>query len=395
MTPSSANLAYACGIAGLFYLNRDTSLRTSKALWLPVIYIWTIGSRPVSAWLDISPPAGSDIQLDGSPVDRAFFTVLLFLALCVLIRRGHRTTSFLTVNLPILLYFSFCLFSVYWSDFPAVSFKRWIKAIGDLAMVLIVVTDEQPIAALSRLLSRAGFILLPLSMLLIKYYPVLGRDYDPWTGDQFNNGVTLNKNMLGVITFVLLLGALWRVLRLLRSDEEPAHRGRQLLAQSTLLAIGIWLLITANSVTSSVCFAFGAGLMLATRVRFLKRHPAAVHVLVLVLIGTAISVMLLGGGASAAHALGRNSNLTGRTEIWQAILPMTPNPLLGAGYESFWLGPRVQRLAQVFPNLGLNEAHDGYIEIYRSRLPDAGCHLDLSPPRNHRSEQHRWDIRVP
>jgi O-antigen ligase len=44
---------------------------------------------------------------------------------------------------------------------------------------------------------------------------------------------------------------------------------------------------------------------------------------------------------------------------------MVPNPLVGAGFESFWLSPRVAaRLWQVFPNLPLNEAHDGYIEVY-------------------------------
>ena len=41
-------------------------------------------------------------------------------------------------------------------------------------MILIVVTDEQPVAALPPF-SRPGFILLPLSLLFIKYYPNLGR----------------------------------------------------------------------------------------------------------------------------------------------------------------------------------------------------------------------------
>jgi O-antigen ligase len=104
--------------------------------------------------------------------------------------------------------------------------------------------------------------------------------------------------------------------------------------------------------------------MLTTRLRFMTRNPAAVHVLVLALAVTASLVMLLGGGASAAEALGRNPTLTGRTDIWAAVIPMGPNVLVGAGFESFWLGPRVERLAEVFPILHLNEAHDGYIEVY-------------------------------
>ena len=51
MNPTLATLVYYLGIAGLFYLNRDKTVHTSKALWLPVIYIWLVASRPVSVWL--------------------------------------------------------------------------------------------------------------------------------------------------------------------------------------------------------------------------------------------------------------------------------------------------------------------------------------------------------
>jgi exopolysaccharide production protein ExoQ len=367
MNPLLASLVYACGIAGLFYLDRDKSIRTSKALWLPVLYLWIIGSRPVSVWLGITPAYGTNVQLEGSPIDGAFFAVLLIAALCVLVHRGRRTLTFLNASfpIPILIYFVFCLLSVCWSDYPGPALKKWIKAAGDLAMILIVVTDEQPVAALRRLFSRTGFILLPVSLLFIKYYPNLGRTYDSWTGAQMATGATLDKNMLGVITFVLLLGAIWRVLALLRSEEMSPHRGRHLVAQGTLLVIGVTLLIDANSATSTVSFVLGAGLILMTSLRFMRRNTAAVHVFVLSLVVTAGLVILLGGRESAAQALGRNPTLTGRTEIWAAIIPMVPNPLVGAGFESFWLSPRVaERLAEVFPNLPLNEAHNGYIEVY-------------------------------
>lgn len=363
MNPSIASLVYACGVAGLFYLDRDRSVRTSKALWLPVLYLLVLGSRPVSYWLGITPPSGTNIQLDGSPVDGAFFQVLLIAAIFVLVHRGRKTFIFLNVNFPILIYFFYCLLSVCWSDYPGVAFKRWIKAIADVAMILIVLTDEQPIAALRRLFSRVGFILVPFSLLYIKYYPSLGRSYDQWTGFQMNTGLTYDKNMLGVITFVLTLGAVWRVLALLWPDETPPNRGRHLLAQGGLLILGILLLITANSVTSLVSFTLGAGFMLATKTQLIRRHAAGVHVLILLLVLTFSSVILLAGRASVAHALGRSANLA-RMDIWEAIIPMSSNPVVGTGFESFWLGARAERLARQFPNLGLNEAHDGYIEVY-------------------------------
>lgn len=365
MSPTVASLAYACGIAGLFYLDRDKSARTSKALWLPVVYIWVVGSRPISAWLGIAPAWGTDVQLDGSPVDRAFFAALLLLALAVLVYRGRRTLRFLSCNWPILAYFLFCLMSVLWSSYPGVSAKRWIKAIEDLVMMLVVVTDEQSVPAIRRLLSRTGFVLLPCSVLLIKYYPGLSRAYDAYSGAQFITGVTMNKNMLGVITFVLSVGAVWRIFTLLSSNKDFPDRARHLLAQGALLLFGVYLLKLTNSDTSTVCFAIGAGMLLATSVRFVRRHPAAIHILILSVCLTAGLILAIGAGGDVIHALGRNTTLTGRTAIWAAIIPMASNPLVGAGFESFWLNPRVhQTLWQLFGNLPINEAHNGYIEVY-------------------------------
>jgi O-antigen ligase len=363
MNPSLATLVYACGIAGLFYLDRESSVRTSKALWLPVAYLWILGSRPVSYWLGMSPPQGANIQLDGSPVDAAFFQLLLFVALGVLIDRGRRTLTFLNANFPILAYFLFCLLSVIWSDFPAVAFKRWIKAIGDVVMVLIILTDAQPAAALRRVFSRVGFILIPVSLLYIKYYPGVGRTYDQWTGGQMNVGLTTDKNMLGVITFVLLMGTEWQVLTLLRSHSKTPHQTRHIVAQGALVALGISLLITSNSVTSLLCFVMGSGLMLATNLRFVRRHPAAIHVLLLLLAATVGSAMLFGKN-DVVQALGRKPTLSGRTEIWETVIPMVPNALVGAGFESFWLSPRVAGLKGQLMFFQLNEAHDGYIEVY-------------------------------
>jgi O-antigen ligase len=80
--------------------------------------------------------------------------------------------------------------------------------------------------------------------------------------------------------------------------------------------------------------------------------------------------MLLGGGSEMAHALGRQSNLSGRTDIWAAVLASGTNPLLGVGYESYWISPHEIIFARILSDegwwhpQGLNEAHNGYLEVY-------------------------------
>ena len=363
MSPSLARLIYIVVIAALFYLNRDQTVRTSKALWVPVIWFWILGSRNVSWWLGGTGTSDRvSAQLDGSPIDAVFFQLLIIIGLVVLAGRP-RSLSILSANRAIIFYFSFCLISVLWSDFPAVAIKRWIKATGDVVMAMVVVTDPQPMAALRRLFSRIGFVLLPISMLLIKYYPYLARIYDPWTGAQMSTGAALDKNLFGVSTYILTLGATWQILRLWRYSSLP-NRRRQLVAQCALLGFGLWDLSTANSATSESCFILASGLMLVTGLRRFRGRPTAVHSLILTLIILGGLIKITGADTAAFAALGRKPDLTGRADIWPVLLRMAPNPVIGAGFESFWLGPRLQAVFNAFPNLFVSEAHNGYIEEY-------------------------------
>jgi O-antigen ligase len=60
--------------------------------------------------------------------------------------------------------------------------------------------------------------------------------------------------------------------------------------------------------------------------------------------------------------VGRDPDLTGRTHIWSIVLSTGTNPLVGTGYESFWLGPRLE---WVWEQAGtINEAHNGFLEVY-------------------------------
>ena len=71
----------------------------------------------------------------------------------------------------------------------------------------------------------------------------------------------------------------------------------------------------ADSATAIACFACGAVLILTTGLPSVRRRQRGVHAIVL--------TVLLGGGLAmylaaevAAQVLGRQSNLTGRTEIY-------------------------------------------------------------------------------
>ncbi len=360
-----ALLICSTGIAGLFFLDRDPSTRNSKALWLPVIWLWIAGSRAVSSWFGIGGGSAGALAstLDGSPTDATIYATLMAAGIMVLFFRRDRTIVLLKENGPILIYLLYCLISITWSPIPEPAFKRWTKDVGDLVMALIVVTDGQPLEALRRLYSRVGFILLPFSIFLIRYTD-LGRAFTP-DGEPMNTGVTTNKNALGLIVYLVLLGALWNVRALLK-DKEVSNRTRRLVAQGALLTFGFVLLQMAHCATAVACFVLGGGLMLATSLRFIRNRPARVHALCLVIVLGGALTMLFGGQSLVTNALGRQANM-GRTDIWAAAIAAAGNPVIGTGFESFW-NTSVRKVARGLPGYwdmnDLATAHNGYIEVY-------------------------------
>jgi exopolysaccharide production protein ExoQ len=361
MNPQIATAAYLLLILGLFWFDRELKVRTSSALWIPALWLLINGSRPVSVWLEPGSRVAAE-SLEGSPVDAAVFGILLLAALGVLVWRRRRTARFLRANVPVLLFFAYCAISVLWSDYSFIAFKRWTKAVGDLAVVLVVVTDLNPTAAIQRVLSRMAFILLPLSVLFIKYYPDIGRSYNYWTWLPQYNGVTLFKNLLGVTCLVAGLGSVWSFMVACR-ERKGRDRIRHMGPHAIIIAMAIYLLLTADSMTSFSCFLFGGNLIVLTNLRRISRRPAAVHLLVAASIALALCAVFL-PGANLVQSLGRGPTLTGRTAIWSAAISVVRRPLLGAGFESFWTGDRLPTIWRLINEPGIQEAHNGYLEVF-------------------------------
>src|SRR5437899_11718542 len=211
-----ATFVYAVGILGLFALDRDRKSKTSIALWIPVVWVSLAASRMLAQWLDATGLSELTLSIDpsaqvleGNPLDRSLRTLLWARGVIALVGRGSRVGTFLRANTPIIVFFLYCALSILWSDYPDVAFKRWIKALGDLTMVLIVLTDKDPVASLSQFLARPGFVLVPLSILLVRYYPSLGREYSSWTGEAYNIGAATGKNSLGYVCLIFGLGCVW------------------------------------------------------------------------------------------------------------------------------------------------------------------------------------------
>lgn len=361
MPPFIASIICAIVIAGLFHLDRGEKPRVSWTLVIPATWMLLNTTHPLSWWLGINQGIdAAQSYVDGSPFDRNFTIFLQLAALVVLIGKSAKAGSMLRKNTLILVYFSFCLVSVFWSDFPFVTLKRWIKALGDVEMVLIILAESDPFAALRWILTKMGFFLFPLSILFIRYYPQIGRrPTNSWTQEPV--GVTSQKNELGIMCMMYGVFFLWMLLSVYRERNRPG-RWRRMLAHGTIIALSAYLLSQCNSTTSIVGFASSAGVLwLASR---RPARPALVHFAVLAVLCLSVIALFFNPGGGLVQSLGKDPTLTGRKEIWDLVLGLHSNPLIGTGFETFWLGSRLEFMHHALVNQIINEAHNGWIEVY-------------------------------
>jgi exopolysaccharide production protein ExoQ len=356
-------LAFYLTLGFIFFLiwrERREKFGVGRALWIPLIWLLITGSRFVSQWLGIGE-SGIGAPDEGSPVDAIVFFSLIMAGLYVLNQRRVNFAEFAANNSWLAIFLIFCLVSLAWSDFPFIGFKRWIKTIGHPIMALVVLTDANPQEAVRRLLKRLAYVLVPFSICFIKYFPQLGRGFDNWTGEGFNCGVALNKNELGATCMVFGLFFFWNTLQAFKIKNRKAKR-TELLLSAGFLALNWWLLSKASSATSLMAMLLGMVTTWLLGLRFVNKRYIGVYVVVGILALVAAEP-IFGIYASVIKSLGRNLTLTDRTDVWQEALKLQNNPILGAGFESFWLGRRLETLWAKFWWRPI-QAHNGYIETY-------------------------------
>jgi len=363
MPPSLALFIWFVLLALLLRYDPAKVPGTSWALWLPVIWISIVASRLPSQWLGGQLGTVAGTLEEGNAIDRTIWLILLVLAIAVLISRSFNWADFVARNLALTAYISFALMSVIWSDFAFVAFKRWFRDLGSYFMILIVLSDPDPVEAVRTFLRRVCYLLIPLSVIVIKYFINIGRAYDKWSGLQMFVGVTTGKNLLGVLCLVSGLFFLWDTIVRWPHRKESQTK-RVLLVNLGFGLMTLYCLRLAHSMTAFVCLGIACAVITAAYSGWGRRHP----VFLKAMIPTAFCLYLilgfgLGLNALFAQMLGKDPTLTDRTHIWSVLLGMHTNPLVGTGYESFWLG---SRLDLIFDKAGehIDEAHDGYLEVY-------------------------------
>jgi exopolysaccharide production protein ExoQ len=336
---------------------------TSCALWIPLLFMLISASRPIILWLNpgLSSASPADTS-EGSPADLYFFIFLIISGSFILFKRKLNWSLIIRNNVWVTLLFLYCGISIIWSDVPRASLNAWIKVMVFPMMALIIITEKNPLESLKTVFKRTTYVLIPLSIVLIKYYPAYGRSYSPFTGVPFYGGVTTYKNGLGVLCMITGLFFAWDIINMFR-DKTARLSKTPLLINIALIGMIIWLLIMASSATAIASFIVGVGILIALELTIIKSNLKYLSVIIFVVLFLALLSFSFGIFEGLVSSLGRDTTLTGRTVIWERVLGMGSNPIIGTGYSSFWLGERGEFLLDLNWQR-LTQAHNGYIEVY-------------------------------
>jgi exopolysaccharide production protein ExoQ len=287
---------------------------------------------------------------------------------------------------PLLAFMALATLSLAWSQYPAASAlglaTTWLTVIGALALAIAFSWIEllNALARVLRILISVS-LLFELAVGLFVRGPILpwtmqpevavpGYDKTPlmlyWSrnelfdtfGDGRIQGIVGNANHLG---FLALLGLIafsiqWAI-------GNVGNRGAISWLTAAVLTIYLTRSATVLVALVAVAFTMGAIVIIRSRQTELARRWTAFAFFTFAVVSAVTGFVLRD---SLLAQLGRSSDLTGRTEIWQLVIGLAQQrPVFGWGWISFWVP-----WAEPFQGLAVRngmvqlQAHDVWLDVW-------------------------------
>jgi O-antigen ligase len=244
-------------------------------------------------------------------------------------------------------------FSTLWSDQPELTLSRSISLLAPTACGVFIAARFTP-TELVRLLAFALGIPAVLSVIVVLMLPADGIssiEYgSAWQGVYANKNGFGRAMALGVVVFVLV------------ALDGKRYRWVGWLAAAGALGLVLLARAAASLVVSAALLSL---IPLFRSLRF--RFTTSVGVwTVSILLGAILLTLLASNAEPVFAALGRDTTLTGRTDIWVAVVAsITERPWLGYGFNAFWQawsGPSATVMEAVgweTPN-----SHNGFLDLW-------------------------------
>ncbi len=367
MTSAIALLLCTIFVFFLLRIDRKQFPDASIYLWVPTVWILITFSKPLGVWFQ----SGGSTMEEGSALDRIVLSALLCLGIITLVKRKFNWSNAIRENIWLILLLSYCFISCLWSDIPFISFKRSIRDLTAITMAFLVASETEPKKSLESIFRRTIYILIPFSYLLINYYGQYGRMYLHHDGALMWVGVTLHKNQLCQLCLFSVFFLIWANIKRFQEKGEIASRYHTYL-DVIILILTFWIMIGPQhsffySATSTVSLIVGLLVFIWIYRQTMKTGASSNQKIVFLILRTLIIFVIIYGTVTPflgklsiidfASFVGRDQTLTGRTEIWERLVPAAMSrPFFGYGNGGFWTTGTREMYA-------IMSSHNGYLEV--------------------------------
>ena len=258
--------------------------------------------------------------------------------------------------LTIFLIWTFC--SVFWSEYPMVSLKRWIALFGEAILCMSVLLHVRWSEEILRFFRILLFVYLPLTILSVLFIPeAVQYDNNSW------RGLAITKNSLGQIALFSVIIWLSVISYHRKQAINIVHYG--------MLGLALLCLFGSRSTTSLLVGAF---LFVIVALHFIGRnitHASLAHyyasivILASTFLFAFVTVVAPEVLATFVGLFGKDLTFTGRIDLWARVFDLTQDRLLlGWGLGGFWVMDSIH-LIPIFNEFVWipNQAHQGYLDI--------------------------------
>lgn len=268
----------------------------------------------------------------------------------LILRRWRRVLSAARMVWPLIALSALALLSTLWSPEPGLTLRRSIMLLVS-TLLAIYLGERYTTEKLARLLAQT--LCLMMTAIIVFYFvaPVYVVDYSSHIGAW--KGLSSHKNIFGEFmaeAVALLLLVRFRHFLWLRY---------------VFLVTAVVLLWLSGSATSLFCGTLvTAAMVLWRRARGRPNQRLLVYAVAALMVFSGI-YFLTGHTGLLLQVLNRDPSLTGRTQIWAMALPaMMKFPILGYGYDGFWIGPKGEALNIMLGSGWLvPHAHNGFLDL--------------------------------
>ncbi|OWV72116.1 hypothetical protein ATY77_11325 [Rhizobium sp. R634] len=247
-----------------------------------------------------------------------------------------------------------CFLSIVFSVSPGSSFRAFI-AVALLSAGPILYRARYGAVETFESLAKFAIATAFINILYTAAFPQFAVMRGSYAG--MVKGAFYHKNMLGQFSatnFILLL---------------PVFSTRRLryydLLRWTAMLLYLVLIVLAKSSTAVVLLSIGIAVFYG--MRFIQRFPGRILrsfivLLAFALLGFVVSIALMGVAQAVAESFGKDLTLSGRTNVWEQLLPLiSERPLSGWGFALF----RQPEIMEQYVRLtwDAQSTHNTYIEL--------------------------------